>query len=182
MPQLKVPLSGHVFHVVSRFSKVTSNNSKAINSIIDTGASVTCVSFSMVQQLGISPSGPFSLAGTASGEGFTRPYPIEINLDNKIKKIISCSVLFQPVPFVHVASKTEFITLPEIRAIATSDGRPMPEAILERSSRLADGTYSVTVFQPGIGVEQPVALLGMNFLADFDWSFLKATQELTVSY
>jgi hypothetical protein len=182
LPTLEIPFVDRKFPVSLELSKLGEKTSLKLQGIIDTGATDTCVSFSTVQKLGISPETQFSRSGTASGQLFGRRYPVRVAIENSIFRLSRSLVLINPDPFMKYVGSWNEVPPAEILNFCQKNGVIAPEAILQSCIILPNNQNEVTVYRPGMGVEQPTVLIGMDILSQFDWHYSKQEQKLVIEY
>lgn len=157
-----------------------------VDAIIDTGASNTCVSFSCVNRLAISPSGDFTGAATASGFIFSRQYPVRVAIADVIFQLNPCMVLFHPEKFLDISAPHKGpVPHQVILDFCKKQGMPDPGTVLQShpdTSTNFEGNYTKSIYRAGLGAEQVPALIGMDILGRYDWSFSKADKALIIEY
>ncbi len=183
MAEIKVKLTNNVFKVSVVLRKPGSNVRKplTVNAIIDTGASSTCICGSYIQALGLQPDGPYDLGGTANGNVFSRKFPLMVQLEGRVGRILPCVALFQPTLIwqENRASKGD-IPIPELTDKLKSIGVSLP-SIFAQKNQMANGTFVVSVIGPGAPINQQDMLVGMDMLSQFEWRFDKLSQELIIT-
>lgn len=183
MAQLRIPYVDRRFPVTLELSKFGEKNSISVPAIIDTGATDTVISFSHVNSLGISPEINFTGTNTASGQMLSRHYPVRIGIDKAIYRLGRAMVLFKPEAFMQAAAiDSANLDILAISDFCAKNGLTQPEAILTNSVKRPDGKFDLTLYRPGLGVEQPQVLVGMDILSGYDWAFSKSNKELVIEY
>lgn len=138
MAILEIPYRKNGFNINISVSKIGgSEQKKTIPAIIDTGASQTCVSFNLVNELKIAPSGPHTLTTTANGKVFSKKYPLQLKINKDITCILPTMVNFSPTLLFDVpTSKDTFSKLDLkqqlvlIKTFCKLQGKFLPDHIL----------------------------------------------------
>jgi hypothetical protein len=183
MAEVRISLRDNTFPVRVSIRAVASRKAAIeVDALIDTGASATCLSFSSVAQLEISPTGTPS-ANRIAGSGilFSRTYPINLGIDGKIFKIIPGCVLFEAEMFFDALLPVATPSTPEmILGDCNRLGIPRPDAWMENVTVMPNGQFDHKFFRPGRGLEQSPILIGMDFMSQLDWAYNKADQALII--
>lgn len=183
MPQLRIPYTDRRFPITLELSKFGEKKEISVPAIIDTGATDTVVSFSHVLNLGISPEINFTATHTASGQMFSRHYPVRMALNKQIYLLGRAMVLFQPELFMQAqAAATQMLDMAVIYDYCQKNGLTNPESVLTISKDRPDRKFDLFLHRPGMGVEQPQVLIGMDILSNYDWSFSKSGKELVINH